>query len=99
VREGLAAGIPQVVLPLFADQPFNAARVHALGAGIALEPRADGVAAAVRTVLGDAAYAVRAAAVAVDIRALPVVDEAAATLRSLAQRRTHGPTPPTRSTA
>ena len=38
MRAGLAAGIPQVVLPLFADQPDNAARVDALGAGIALEP-------------------------------------------------------------
>ncbi|HEV2089388.1 MAG TPA: glycosyltransferase, partial [Cryptosporangiaceae bacterium] len=33
----LASGVPMVVLPLFADQPHNAARVAALGAGIALD--------------------------------------------------------------
>lgn len=86
MRAGLAAGIPQVLLPLFADQPYNAARVDALGAGIALEPgpAADGVAAAVRTVLTDRRYATRAAAIAADIRALPLVDEAATRLRELA---------------
>ena len=89
MRAGLAAGIPQVVLPLFADQPDNAARVDELGAGIALEPgpgAGPGVAAAVRDVLADARYAARAAAVAAEIRALPPVDLAAARLRALAQR-------------
>lgn len=30
---GLAAGVPTIVVPFFADQPFWASRVHALGAG------------------------------------------------------------------
>jgi sterol 3beta-glucosyltransferase len=30
---GLRAGVPAVVCPFFADQPFWARRVHALGAG------------------------------------------------------------------
>ena len=34
---GLAAGIPQVVVPLFADQPYNAERVEAVNAGVALQ--------------------------------------------------------------
>ena len=48
VRAGLAAGVPMVVLPLFADQPYNARRVAELGAGIELEPGTDGLADAVR---------------------------------------------------
>jgi UDP:flavonoid glycosyltransferase YjiC (YdhE family) len=36
VHGALCAGVPLVVAPLFADQPFNARRVAALGAGIAL---------------------------------------------------------------
>jgi UDP:flavonoid glycosyltransferase YjiC (YdhE family) len=36
VHGALCAGVPLVVAPLFADQPFNARRVAELGAGIAL---------------------------------------------------------------
>ncbi|MDP8931521.1 MAG: glycosyltransferase [Actinomycetota bacterium] len=34
VLGGLRAGVPMVLAPLFADQPYNAARVEELGAGI-----------------------------------------------------------------
>jgi MGT family glycosyltransferase len=83
VRGGLAAGVPLAVLPLFADQPYNAARVAELGAGIALEPGPAAMADAVRELLADPGYAEQAALVADEIGALPPVDEAAAIVREL----------------
>jgi UDP:flavonoid glycosyltransferase YjiC (YdhE family) len=87
VRAGLSAGVPMVVLPLFADQPYNARRVAELGAGTALEQGPAGIAGvqpAVRAVLDDPRYAGRAAAVAADARALPTVDAAVEIVRDLA---------------
>ena len=83
VRAGLTAGVPMAVLPLFADQPYNARRVAELGAGIQVAG-ADDLAAAARALLDDRAYAGAAAAVAEDVRALPTVDEAAEILGTLA---------------
>lgn len=76
VRGALVAGVPLAILPMFADQPHNAARVHALGAGLAVDG-APALAGAVERLLGDRRYGDRAARVAADIRALPTVDAAA----------------------
>ncbi|MDI5961223.1 glycosyltransferase [Streptomyces sp. SL13] len=38
VREAIAAGVPMVALPLFADQPATAARVEEIGLGRVLDP-------------------------------------------------------------
>ena len=82
----LAAGVPQALVPLFVDGPANAARVAALGAGIALDG-ADAVAAelgaAVRPCSGTPRTARRAGAVAGEIAALPPIDDAVALLQSL----------------
>jgi UDP:flavonoid glycosyltransferase YjiC (YdhE family) len=82
----LAAGVPLVVTPLFADQPHNGRRVAEVGAGLVVEPQgrekprtaidpAD-LRAAIAAVLDDDGYARTAAAVAAEIRALPPADEA-----------------------
>jgi UDP:flavonoid glycosyltransferase YjiC (YdhE family) len=39
LAQGLKAGIPQLVMPLFFDQPDNAARLAALGVGASLTPQ------------------------------------------------------------
>ena len=57
---GLLAGVPLVVLPLFADQPYNADRVAAVRAGVALHGGPEAipqVGAAVNQVLGDPSFA------------------------------------------
>ena len=83
VRGALAQGVPVAVLPMFADQPHNAARVAQLGAGIVIEPGLAGLAEAVQALLTDARFAARAAEVAADIRALPTVDTAVHVLEKL----------------
>ena len=79
----IAAGVPLVVVPLFADQPQNARRVAEVGAGLAVEPdRQDPDAAveplreAVRAVLDEPAYGEHARTLADELRAEPRVDEA-----------------------
>ena len=84
----VAAGLPQVVVPLFSmDQFLNAKRVAAVGAGVTVEPEADrlpGLPAALRDVLEDARYHDAAQALAAEVAALPDTHEVAGRLESLA---------------
>jgi UDP:flavonoid glycosyltransferase YjiC (YdhE family) len=87
---GLLAGVPLVVLPLFADQPYNAERVAAVHAGIALELGAEGlprVGHAVNDVLADPSYAEFARALAAEAADQPPLDDTVALLEELAARR------------
>ena len=87
VLGALAAGLPLVVLPLFADQPHNAARVAALGVGITIAggPAAAGqIGAAVAAVLDNPAYQVGAQRIAAEIGALPTAGQTAGMLAELA---------------
>lgn len=90
----LAAGVPLVVAPLFADQPENARRVADLGAGVAVGPRDQGAPTsaveptdlrrAVTDVLADPAPADVAHRVAREMDALPQVNEAVAAITAVA---------------
>jgi UDP:flavonoid glycosyltransferase YjiC (YdhE family) len=87
VRAAVCAGLPQVVLPLFADQPYNARRIADLGAGIALQggpAQVGGLAQAVERVLGDPRYAAAAARVAAEARAMPPASDAVDVFTDLA---------------
>ena len=77
-RIALAAGVPSVIVPSFADQFRNAERVAALGAG--LEATAADLVSALRQVLGEPSYREAAARVAAEVARLPLVDEAPAVL-------------------
>ena len=83
----LAAGVPQVVVPLFAfDQTVNAERVAAVGAGIHLVGGARAAAelpVAVTAALSDPAYRAGAAAIAAEMAALPETTAAVSVLERL----------------
>ena len=72
----LAAGLPQVVVPLFADQPYNAERVAAIGVGLAVAPRADSIRAAVMHLLDQGSFREAAQRVAREMAGLPSTDGA-----------------------
>lgn len=66
----LAAGLPMVVVPLFADQPYNAVRVEATGAGLVVKPPdGKGIAAAVTRVLEEPSFRASAAELAAEMAA------------------------------
>jgi MGT family glycosyltransferase len=84
----LAAGIPMVVTPMFADQPFNAERVAATGAGLALPTRGatpEDIRQALRRVLDDASFRQAAERCAQQIAELSPVDDAGIELERLAR--------------
>ncbi len=86
----LTAGVPLVVVPQFADQPYNAERVGAVGAGVALPlgpPDPAGLRDGVARVLGDPAYGQLAREVAEAIRALAPAEEAVPLFEEVAGAR------------
>jgi UDP:flavonoid glycosyltransferase YjiC (YdhE family) len=80
----LAAGVPMVLVPMFADQPFNARRVADLGAGLVVEDVLTQLQPAVRAVLDDPRYRDRSGRIADEIGALPPIDAAVDALTALA---------------
>ncbi len=80
----LAAGRPLVVVPLFADQPANAERVAAVGAGLTVEPEAGAIRAAAERVAAESAFREGAGAIAAELRSQPPADAAVPELERLA---------------
>jgi UDP:flavonoid glycosyltransferase YjiC (YdhE family) len=85
VIKALAAGVPQLIVPMGRDQLDNAARVAARGAGLRLRPGASGraIAAAVRRLLDEPSHREGARAMAARLRSERGRDAAADELEEL----------------
>lgn len=69
---GLAAGLPMVIAPLFADQPINAKQVEEAGAGLAvLDPSPDKLRSAIERVLAQKKFQNGAKGIAADMAKMP----------------------------
>ncbi len=88
VTKALMNGVPLVCVPLVADQPDNAARIVARGAGLRLSPGAshDEMRAAISTVINDARYRRSAEILGEALRAKNGATEAANEIESLSRR-------------
>jgi MGT family glycosyltransferase len=86
VMKALAAGVPLIVMPMGRDQPENATRVLAAGAGVRIKRSAspEKIAAAVHEVLGDESYRAAARRLAAAIAGETADDRAAAELEEVA---------------
>ncbi|MDQ1381708.1 MAG: hypothetical protein QOJ71_2427 [Actinomycetota bacterium] len=82
----LAHGLPQVVLPMGADQPLNAARIEALGVGRTLDARratSEMVRSTVESLFAHPGYASAAQRVQSEIDALPGPESTVARLERM----------------
>ena len=87
VIAALAHGLPMVLIPMGADQPFNVARCEALGLARVLDPVAatpDGIREAVSEVLDDGRYREAAGQMAGEMAAMPPPEHAITLLERLA---------------
>ena len=74
VTEALSAGVPMVVIPIFADQPYSGLRVADLGVGQFIDLpdlTAERIRMAVRAVLDDDRYRTNARRLQAEMAALP----------------------------
>jgi len=86
VVNALALGVPLVLLPMGADQPWNADRCLALGVGVVLDPLTASpaeIGGAVREVLASPRHRQAAMLLRAEALSLPTADEAAALVEQL----------------
>jgi EryCIII-like glycosyltransferase len=89
IKEALSEGVPMVVVPITADQPYSAQRCAALGAGRVVDPasRTPGaIRAAARSVIADPSYRARARDFQAEIAALPGSEKMIKLLEALDQQ-------------
>jgi hypothetical protein len=89
VKEALSAGVPMVVVPISADQPYSAERCADLGAGVTVaagERSPDAIRDAVRRVLADPGYRTAARDFQAEMAALPGPEQMVELLERLALR-------------
>jgi UDP:flavonoid glycosyltransferase YjiC (YdhE family) len=88
IKEALSQGVPLVVIPIGAEQPYTAGRVEALGLGraVAVDERTPQVIRdRTAEVLGDPRFRRNAAALAAEIALLPPLGQAVALVERLAE--------------
>jgi UDP:flavonoid glycosyltransferase YjiC (YdhE family) len=86
VKESLSQGVPMVVIPITADQPYSASRCAALGVAEVIEAdrrTPENIRAAARTVLDDPGYRANAKAFHAEMAALPGPEAMVRTLEAL----------------
>lgn len=77
----LAAGVPLVVVPLFAeDQHINARQVAAVGAGVSAAHDAESIRSGLQAVLHEPSYRAKAESLATELRSQACIDDAPAVL-------------------
>lgn len=90
VVESLSLGVPMLAIPLGADQPYNAFRVCAAGAGLALSAgsaTAGEVRSAAVRLLEDELFRANAERLQREISAMPTADDAARAIATVARTR------------
>jgi UDP:flavonoid glycosyltransferase YjiC (YdhE family) len=93
IRDTITCGVPQVLLPFFADHPGNALRCEQLGTGIQIEPTtvtAAEVLSACERVLTDSSYRRTTEELSRHMQALPRQTEFAEELRRLIEKSLEG---------
>jgi MGT family glycosyltransferase len=90
VKEALSAGVPMVVVPISADQPYSAKRCADLGVARVIDPARrspEAIGKAVRQVLADPGYRRNARDIKAEMAALPGPRRLVELLEELAGRR------------